>query len=602
MFYPDEIVEEIRTRNDIVEVIGSYVRLTKKGGSYFGLCPFHNEKTGSFSVSGSKQMFYCFGCHEGGNVVTFIQKYENYSFPEALKVLADRAGIELPNNISEEDKKRESRRAKLLEIYKEAGKYYYVQLRSESGRNAYEYLLNRGLDEGTMKRFGLGYARSSANETYRYLKQKGYSDELLNASGLFIFREDRGMTDKFWNRAIFPIMDANHRIVAFGGRVMGDGEPKYLNSPETEIFDKSHILFGLNIAKTSKSKNIIVCEGYMDAISLHQAGFDQAVASLGTAFTSGHAALLARYCKENRDSQSNMTIYKDILMCYDSDKAGIDGNVRAIRILLGAGFTVKVIDMNPYKDPDEFIKGLGAEEFQKRIDSAENGFIFSIRKQVEPNYDLDDPSGKSAFMTDVARRILFFEDAIARDGYIDHIAKIYEVSRDSLHELVKKEAAKGAGVTIAQTAKPTVKEKNEPDNPLRKAQGMLLTWISEEPSIYKIVKKYLSADDFTDAICKKVAEVLFDQVEKNDVTPAKIITMFTEEDEQKVVARLLTEFAEYVETISEREMALKDLIVKIKQNSLESRVIGDDEDPIQAKKEKNKLISELKKMKISFEN
>lgn len=597
MFYPDELVEEVRLRNDVVDVIGSYVRLTRKGGSYFGLCPFHNEKTGSFSVSPNKQMFYCFGCHEGGNVVTFIQKYENYSFPEAVKFLADRAGIALPDSASEQDRKRESRRSKLLEINKEAGKYYYVQLRSECGKHAYEYLKNRGLDDDTMKRFGLGYARSSANETYRYLKDKGYSDELLRDSGLFVFREQDGMRDKFWNRAIFPIMDANHRIVAFGGRVMGEGEPKYLNSPETEVFDKSHTLFGLNVAKTTKAKNIIVCEGYMDAISLHQAGFDQAVASLGTAFTSGHAALLTRYAKE-RSAQSEIVVYKDILMCYDSDNAGIDGNVRAIRILMQAGFTVKVIDMKPYKDPDEFIKALGAEEFQKRIDNAENGFMFALRNRVEPNYDLEDPSGMNKFMTEVAQRMLIFEDAIERDSYIAKVSKAYKVSSDSLSELVKKQAAKSAGVSISPVARPTIQNKKEMDDPIKKAEGMLLTWVSEDVRVYNIVKKYLMADDFSEGIYSKVAEVLFAQAEEGEMTPAKIITMFTEEEEQKTVSKLLNEYAHHIETLTEKEMALRDLIIKIKKNALEHSKQSDNEDPIAAARNRKKQLDELRRISI----
>lgn len=597
MYYPDELVEDVRARNDIVDVIGSYVRLKKQGSNYLGLCPFHSEKTPSFSVSPHKQMFYCFGCHEGGNVITFIQKFENYSFIEAVKILADRVQIALPDNSSNEQKQRDSKRAKLLEINKEAGKYYYYSLRSEAGQGAYEYLTQRGLDEGTIKKFGLGYAGGGYNATYKYLKSKGYSDELLNESGLFVFREQYGIVDKFRYRAMFPIMDANHRIVAFGGRVMGDGEPKYLNSPETDIFDKSHILFGLNIAKSSKAKNIIVCEGYMDAISLHQAGFDQAVASLGTAFTSGHASLLKRYAKEYRSSADGATVYRDILMCYDSDNAGIDGNVRAIRILMDTGFTVKVIDMSPYKDPDEFIKNLGAQEFQNRIDSAQNAFMFTIKKRVEPDFDLSDPSGKAKFINEIARRIVSFKDAVERDGYIELVAKEYKVSTESLLEQVKKQAALGAGITISQAPKETIKAKNEQEDPMRKAQGMLLTWITEEPSIYRIIRKYLTKDDFTDEICQQVAEVIFEQADNGEIAPAKIITMFTEEDEQKVVSQLLNEYADYIDTVTEKEMAIRDLIIKIKKHSLETHKTDED---INAVRERKALLAELKKIKINF--
>lgn len=566
MYYPDELVEEVRSRNDIVDIISSYVRLNKRGSNYFGLCPFHNEKTGSFSVTPAKQMFYCFGCHEGGNVITFLEKYENYTFQEALKVLADRAGIELPENMTDEDRVKENRRAKLLEINKEAGKYYYVRLRSESGQKGMQYLRGRRLSDETMQKFGLGYARSSTDETYRYLKSKGYSDDLLNASGLFIYKE-KGVTDKFWNRVIFPIMDVNHRIIAFGGRVMGDGEPKYLNSPETELFNKRRVLYGLNHAKSSKAKNIIICEGYMDCISLHQAGFDQAVATLGTAMTSNHAALLERYAREGMKTQGEVTRYKDILLCFDSDGAGRDAAKRGIKVLRDIGLTPKVINMTPYKDPDEFIKGEGAEEFQKRIDSAENGFMFEIR-MLEEDYDLKDPTGKSKFLNDVALRVLAFEDAIERESYIDKVAEKYKTSVAGLAELVKKHAMKGAGVVKTELAKPTRTAKATSEDAMLVTQGLLLNWISEIPEVYPIVRKYISPDDFSDELCKKVAQILFEQIESGNPDTGKISAMFTEEEEQSQVARIFHQRIENIETLAEREAAIKDLIIRVKEYSL----------------------------------
>ena len=308
MFYPEELVEEVRTRNDIVDVISGYVKLQRKGSSYFGLCPFHNEKSPSFSVSPGKQMYYCFGCGAGGNVLTFIMEYENYSFPEALKLLADRAGVKLPEQeYSKEERRQQDLRTAILEVNKTAAKYYYYQLRTEAGKPGMDYLKNRQLSEETMQRFGLGYAGKYSDGLYRYLKQKGVSDELLRQSGLMNVDEKRGMYDKFWNRVIFPIMDVNNRVIGFGGRVMGDGKPKYLNSPETKVFDKSRNLYGLNVARTSRKKYIIVCEGYMDVISMHQAGFTNSVASLGTALTSQHASLLKRYTQE-------------VILSYDSDE------------------------------------------------------------------------------------------------------------------------------------------------------------------------------------------------------------------------------------------------------------------------------------------
>ena len=311
MYYSDDIIEEVRTRNDIVDVISGYVKLQRKGSSYFGLCPFHNEKSPSFSVSPSKQMYYCFGCGAGGNVFTFLMEYENFTFPEAVKALADRAGMELPEvEYSEEAKQQRDLKTAVLEVNKMAAKYYYCLLRAPQGAKAMEYLKNRELSDETMRRFGLGYASQYSDELYRYLKQQGVSDALMKESGLMSVNERQGMYDKFWNRVMFPIMDVNGKVIGFGGRVMGDAKPKYLNSPETIVFDKSRNLYGLHIARTARKKYLIVCEGYMDVISLHQAGFTNAVASLGTALTSQHASILKRYTDE-------------VILTYDSDEAGV---------------------------------------------------------------------------------------------------------------------------------------------------------------------------------------------------------------------------------------------------------------------------------------
>lgn len=566
MYIRDEIVEEIIQRNDIVDVISSYVRLNKKGSNYFGLCPFHNEKTGSFSVTPGKQMFYCFGCHVGGNVITFVQKYENMTFSEAVKLLADRAGIVIPESENSEARERENRRAQLLAVNKEAGKYYYAQLRSEAGALGLRYFKGRGLSDETMQRFGLGFARSSKDETFRYLKNKGFSDDLLRESGLFSFSEDRGMRDKFWNRVIFPIMDTGHRIIGFGGRVMGDGEPKYLNSPETMIFDKSRNLYGLNIAKSTKAKNMIICEGYMDVISLHQAGFDQAVASLGTAFTSGHANLIARYARENV-RQGEMARYKDILLCYDSDGAGVDAAKRALSILREAGLRAKVIDMRPYKDPDEFIKNLGADKFQERIDNAENGFMYEVR-MLESEYDMKDPSGKSRFITDVASRLLRFEDPVERDNYAGLLAYKYDVSAESLDEVIRKQAIAGSQVRITPRPLSTRNDKNDMSDAARLPQGKLLSWICEQPSIYETVSQYITADDFADSLYRKVAEVLFDQIENNRINPAEIISQFSEEEEQQQVAQAFHQNVGNLENMQMKQSALKDLMLNVKRLSL----------------------------------
>ncbi len=299
MYYSDEIIEEVRARNDIVDVISGYVKLQKKGNSYFGLCPFHNEKSPSFSVSRQKQMYYCFGCGAGGNVYTFLMEYENYSFQEAVQFLAERAGVELPKEeYSKEAKARADLKSVLLEVNKLAAQYYYAQLKAPQGAAGLKYLKDRQLSDGMIRAFGLGYSNKYSDDLYRYLKKKGYQDEILVKAGLIAVDERQGVYDKFWNRVMFPIMDVNNRVIGFGGRVMGDGKPKYLNSQETPIFDKSRNLYGLNRARTSRKPYFLLCEGYMDVIALHQAGFNNAVASLGTAFTGGHASLIKRYVNE----------------------------------------------------------------------------------------------------------------------------------------------------------------------------------------------------------------------------------------------------------------------------------------------------------------
>lgn len=559
-YYSDELVEEIRSGNDIVDVISGYVRLTKKGSTYFGLCPFHNEKTPSFSVSPNKQMYYCFGCGAGGNVITFLMEYENYTFPEALEVLANRIGIELPKQeMTAEQRKASDKRARLLEVNKEAAKYFYTLLRSERGTRAHEYFRNRGLSEETIKKFGLGYSDKYSDDLYRYLRSKGYEDELLKDSGLISIDEKRGGHDKFWNRAMFPIMDVRGKVIGFGGRVMGDGEPKYLNSPETMIFDKSRNLYGLNLARTTKKKQILLCEGYMDVIALHQAGFDNAVAALGTAFTVGHANLLRRYTKE-------------VYLTFDSDGAGIRAAKRAIPILKEAGIAAKVINMQPYKDPDEFIKALGAEAYEERIKNAESSFMFEIRI-MEEDYDLKDPEGKAAFYNEIAKQLLQFSEELEREVYIEAVAGKYGMGFENLRKLVNKLGTQPElARQVRQQQKGTMpKEKRKKEDGMKQSQKLLLTWLIEEPGLYQRIQEYIHPEDFTEEIYRKAAEILFRQYEEEGKpNPAQIVSLFGEE-EQREIAALFNARIEEVETKNDREKALKETILRIKQNSIDYR-------------------------------
>ncbi|MCT7397538.1 MAG: DNA primase [Eubacterium sp.] len=581
MFYPDEIIEEVRNQNDIVDVISEYVKLQKKGANYFGLCPFHNEKSPSFSVSPGKQMYYCFGCGEGGNVISFVMKYENYSFIEAVQMLASRAGIELPQvTRSKEEKENADKRSQILTINTLAAKFYYYMLKSEKGALAYHYLRGRELSDNTITGFGLGYSDKYSDSLYKYMKSKGYKDDILKETGLFTF-EEKGVHDKFWNRVMFPIMDVNNKVIAFGGRVMGDGKPKYLNSPETKVFDKSRNLYGLNIARTSRKDYLLICEGYMDVISLHQAGFNNAVAALGTSFTSGHASLIKRYAKE-------------VVLTFDSDGAGIKAALRAIPILREAGLSIKVLSMKPYKDPDEFIKALGPEAYEERIEKATNYFIFQVGTLMN-EYNLYDPSEKTEFHNKVADMLLEFEDEIERNNYLESVCRTFNIPLDGLRQLVKKKGLNYIGKKQREE-KETIKSGNkEKEEAVVLAQQILLTWLIEEKNIFECVAKYVSPSDFSDDFYKRVAGIFWAQMEENEANPAKIIDNFQDEDEHKKVAALFNSpLINQNLTMQEKEKAVNDAVILIKKKSLDDRAknatdISEMQNIIQAKAQLGKI-------------
>ena len=557
MYYAEDVIEEVRSRNDIVSVISEYVKLQRKGSSYFGLCPFHNEKSPSFSVSPDKQMYYCFGCGAGGNVFTFIQEYENYSFPEAMKFLAERAGITLPEKeYSQEERRAQDLRTRILNVNKMAAKYYYYQLRTENGRQAMEYLKNRCLSDETIRSFGLGYSNKYSNDLYLYLKKQGVSDELLRESGLMNVDERKGMYDKFWNRVIFPIMDVINRVIGFGGRVMGDGKPKYLNSPETAVFDKSRNLYGLNVARTARKKSMLVCEGYMDVISMHQAGFKNSVASLGTALTTQHASLLKRYTDE-------------VILTYDSDGAGIKAALRAIPMLKAAGISTRVLHMNPYKDPDEFIKTLGPEAFQERMDQAENSFLFEI-SILERDFDMHDPEGKTGFYQAAARKLMEFDQELERENYIQAVAERYHISFDSLRKMVNREAMRGAVPRREREEVVRPQKKREKEDGKKTSQRLLLTWLIEQKGLYEKISAYISPEDFTDPLYREVAEKLFEQLKTGEVNPARILSAYEDAEQQREVAALFNATVR-VETKAELEKALNETILRVLRGSIEYR-------------------------------
>lgn len=598
MYYPDEVIEEVRMKNDIVDVISGYVKLQKKGANYFGLCPFHNEKSPSFSVSSGKQMYYCFGCGAGGNVLTFVMEYENYTFQEALHHLADRAGVNLPKmEYSKEAREQAEYRARLLEVNKLAANYYYYQLKQPQGRMGYEYFHDkRGLSEETIVRFGLGFAHKTSDDLYRFLKEKGYQDGFLKETGL-VTLEERGGRDKFWNRVMFPIMDVNNRVIGFGGRVMGDGEPKYLNSPETRLFDKSRNLYGLNYARTSREGYLLICEGYLDVISLHQAGFTNAVASLGTAFTTQHANVLKRYTEQ-------------VILTYDSDSAGIKAALRAIPILKEAGISIRILDMKPYKDPDEFIRNMGADAFRQRIKEAKNSFLYQV-DMLRQNFQMDDPEQKTKFYQETARMLLQFPEALERENYLQAVAREQMIPADELRDLVNRMGMEfgmkagdsmhpsgqirhgdsyvedaydgngspgsgrnsGAGAGGRDSAKPGAKRSGKPDREdgIRRSQRLLLTWLIEEPRLFDKITGIITADDFVEDLYHQVARMVFEGQASGSLNPAAILSRFiNDEDQYKEVAALFN--ASLKESLSneEQKKAFSETVIKVRKNSLDA--------------------------------
>jgi len=551
LYYSNDIIDEVRSRNDIVDVVSSYVKIQKKGANYMGLCPFHAEKSPSFSVSPGKQLFHCFGCGVGGDVITFIRQYENYSFNEALALLANRANIELPQ-INDNDRAKSDEKNIILEINKTAARYFYENLFSKEGEVGLKYFKDRGLDSKDITHFGLGFAKKTPNDLYYFLKDSGYSDDILKKSGL-INIDEKGVRDRFWNRVMFPIIDANSRVIGFGGRVLGDGLPKYVNSPETLAFDKSRNLYGLNFAKRTRRDFFLICEGYMDVIALHNAGFENSVASLGTALTALHVKLLGRYTKK-------------VILTYDSDGAGINAAKRAIPLLKEENINVKVLSMAPYKDPDEFIKNLGSEEFQKRIDNADNAFLWEI-EVLKRDYNLNEPDERTSFYKEVARMLSLFSEKLERENYTHAVAKRLMIEYNALFDMVN-----SFGNTAVFSKKDMSRENKKTDDGYTKAQGLLLTWMVEETELFDRISEYISPENFTEGFYRDVATKIFEKLKTGDMTFSNICDDYTEDmEKQKLLSKILNTTLGTNLSDDEKKKAITESILKIRQASLDEK-------------------------------
>ena len=564
MLYPQELIDEIRTQNDIVSVISEYIALKPKGSSYFGLCPFHNESTPSFSVSADKQFYYCFGCGESGNVYSFIMRMENCDFPEAVKRLADRAHISLPEpEYSAEAARAERLKQQIYEMHRAAGRYYYAALHSRNGERALKYLNERGVKEEIQKRFGIGYAPSGRDHLCRYLKEKGFSTDAMIKSGLVMVSKDgKGLYDRFFNRLMFPIFDLQGRPIAFGGRVIDKGEPKYLNSPETVVFNKSRTLYGMNFAKAARKKEIILVEGYMDMISIYQAGFPNVVAGLGTAFNNDHARTLRK-------------LADSVILLYDSDEAGTRAALRAIPVLVNNGFDVKVTQVKGAKDADEFIKKYGAEAFGKLIVDAVSHITFRIGCAGK-NYNLENADHRVRFAEEAAKILADVANDIERDVYTKETAAVCGIDEAALRSRISRirDASESEFLMEAEKKRKRVYSDKESRDirpkGITEAQKTILSMAVENDKVLKAVFSVLKPEEFEDGVYRTLAERIYnDSVGGRKSVPADLVSCFENIEDQNTAAAVFA-VKNDIDNVSKLEKAVTENVRLIKKNYTDS--------------------------------
>lgn len=565
-YYPDEIIDEVRASSDIVEIISEYIHLKKSGRNYFGVCPFHNEKTPSFSVSPDKQIFHCFGCGAGGNAISFLMKIENISFVEAVQTLAKRARIELPQeNVSDEIKAKNFLKEQMFSVSKEAARFFYDQLMSEKGKAARKYLASRGIETRTIKKFGLGYALGEWEFLNKYLLSKGYSQEVIYKAGLVKRTKKDTFIDAFRDRVIFPIFDISSKVIGFGGRTLGDDKPKYLNSPETLIFNKSRNLYALNFAKNSNSKKLIIVEGYMDVITLHQNGIDFAVASLGTSLTENQAKLLNKYAEE-------------IIVAYDSDAAGQAAAQRNIDILNFAGCNIKVLQIPNEKDPDEYVRKNGIDKFFLLVNNSKSNIQFKI-DNLRNEINIKSVDGKIKFLNKMSDILAKIDNTIERDAYIRSLAMETGISADSITAQVNKRLYGDSPKKVIKNNNYVEKNIAVVDNKLDGAEKLLLYLIAVNDELYKKYENDIKIDLFSQGSNQNVASKILDRLSagqliepgelmigvENEQQINDISKIFSQnivmEDSEKALLECITYIKEY-----KKNMKLNQLLSEVKDN------------------------------------
>ena len=556
--YSEELIDEIRNSNDIVDIISQYVILKRSGRNFFGLCPFHKEKTPSFSVSPDKQIFHCFGCGAGGNVIHFISKIENVDFKESLEILADRAGIKLPTLENNVDSKRLELKEKVYEINKLVAMYYHETLYKPQAKPAQEYVKKRKLDNKALKEFCIGYAEN-ANVLYKLLKEKGFTEEEILASDLVI-KKGNNYVDRFKNRLIFPIQDIRNRFIAFGGRVLDNSLPKYINSPENIVYSKARNLYGLNVAKNTKTIKLIIVEGYMDTVSLHQRGIDNVVASCGTALTEAQGRLLRKYAEK-------------VIISYDSDSAGQAATLRGLEILNNLGCDIRILQMEGAKDPDEYVIKYGNGRFNDLVENAISLVEFKI-KVLKKGLNIENTNDKIKFMNEIAKILGGVDNKIEQEIYIDKISSDYNISKEAIYaQINKNEYSNNKGAKILESSsirKPTIKRQGKEINPeLEKRENIIISLLIDGgEEVYNKIKDIINPNDFKSEANQKIMRRLYEEFEKGNSNINSLVDMFA--DDEQVVNALTGIMADDYE-IEDNKKALDDVINNYQKEKLMAR-------------------------------
>ena len=556
MRYSDEIVEEVKQSNDIVEVISQYIQLKRSGRNFFGLCPFHNEKSPSFSVSPDKQIFHCFGCGVGGNVIGFISKIEGIGYKEAIEVLAEKANIVLPTNNRFEDNKKEELKAKVYKVNTFAAEYYNKRLYQSQSKIAQEYIKKRKLNNETLESFKIGFS-GRFDELYKELIKQGFKEEEILESGL-VNKNEKGMyIDRYRNRLMIPIFDERNRVIAFGGRVLDDSKPKYINSPENIVYSKGRHLFGLNVAKKHNIKKLLIVEGYMDVISLHQRGITNVVAALGTALTTQQGWLLRKNTQQ-------------VILGFDSDGAGQTAIIRAMEVMQNMGCDIRVLQMEGAKDPDEYIIKFGAARFQKLIDNAISLVEFRV-KVLQKDLNLENSSDKIKFLNEIANIISKVENTMEKEIYIENIAKGYNISKEAIYAQVNKlQYANKKGKDILEKNKPIVRKKEESSKDTEentKRENTIISMLINNPETYQTIKEEIDIKDFKNETNIKILEQLYKELEKTNPNINIVLDHIEDEEIQNHLTEIMAE--DY--GITDNEKAIKEIAQKYRREKLEKR-------------------------------